>query len=167
MASLIPGYEYDIFISYRQKDNKHDGWVTEFVNNLKGELESTFKEEINVYFDINQHDGLLDTHDVDASLKEKLKCLIFIPVISRIYCDPKSFAWEHEFKAFVDLASHDQFGLKVKLPNGNVTARVLPVQIHDLNTEDKVLVEQTLGGYLRPVEFIYKEPGVNIKIKSW
>jgi hypothetical protein len=22
MASLIPGYEYDIFISYRQKDNK-------------------------------------------------------------------------------------------------------------------------------------------------
>ena len=24
MASLIPGYEYDIFISYRQKDNKGD-----------------------------------------------------------------------------------------------------------------------------------------------
>jgi hypothetical protein len=22
MASLIPGYEYDIFISYRQKDNR-------------------------------------------------------------------------------------------------------------------------------------------------
>ena len=43
MASLIPGYEYDIFISYRQKDNKHDGWVTEFVNNLKGELESILK----------------------------------------------------------------------------------------------------------------------------
>lgn len=29
MPSLIPGYEYDIFISYRQKDNKYDGWVTE------------------------------------------------------------------------------------------------------------------------------------------
>jgi hypothetical protein len=41
MASLLPGFEYDIFISYRQKDNKHDGWVTEFVDNLKGELEST------------------------------------------------------------------------------------------------------------------------------
>jgi hypothetical protein len=81
MASLFPGYEYDIFISYRQKDNKHDGWVTEFVNNLKGELESTFKEEISVYFDINPHDGLLETHDVDASLKDKLKCLIFIPII--------------------------------------------------------------------------------------
>jgi hypothetical protein len=129
MASLISGYEYDIFISYRQKDNKNDGWVTEFVDNLKGELESTFKEEINVYFDINPHDGLLETHDVDASLKDKLKCLVFIPIISRTYCDPKSFAWEHEFKAFVEQASLDKFGLKVKLPNGNVANRVLPVSV--------------------------------------
>lgn len=44
MASIIPGYEYDIFISYRQKDNKHD--------------------------------GLLETHDISASLKEKLRCLV-------------------------------------------------------------------------------------------
>ena len=43
MASIVPGYEYDIFISYRQKDNKYDGWVTEFVDNLKHELEATFK----------------------------------------------------------------------------------------------------------------------------
>ena len=38
MASLIPGYEYDIFISYRQKDNKGDKWVSEFVEALKTEL---------------------------------------------------------------------------------------------------------------------------------
>jgi len=31
MPSFIPGYEYDIFVSYRQKDNKYDGWVTWFV----------------------------------------------------------------------------------------------------------------------------------------
>jgi len=31
MSSLIPGFEYDIFISYRQKDNKYDGWVSEIV----------------------------------------------------------------------------------------------------------------------------------------
>ena len=64
--------------------------MSEFVDALKTELESTFKEEISVYFDINPHDGLLETHDVDASLKEKLKCLIFIPIISQTYCDPKS-----------------------------------------------------------------------------
>jgi hypothetical protein len=97
MSSIIEGYNYDIFISYRQKDNKGDRWVSEFVDALKVELESTFKEEISVYFDINPNDGLLETHDVNESLKEKLKCLVFIPIISRTYCDPKSFAWEHEF----------------------------------------------------------------------
>ena len=161
MPSLIPGYEYDIFISYRQKDNKYDGWVTEFVENLQKELEATFKEEINVYFDINPHDGLLETYDVDESLKDKLKCLIFIPIISRTYIDPKSFAWEHEFKAFIKQASNDQYGLKVKLPNGNVSSRVLPVQIHDLKADDKALIEKELRGFLRSIEFVYTEPGVN------
>ncbi len=161
MSSVIEGYNYDIFISYRQKDNKHDGWVTEFVENLKGELESTFKEEISVYFDINPHDGLLETHDVDASLKDKLKCLIFVPIISRTYCDPKSFAWEHEFKEFVEQASQDQFGLKVKLPNGNVASRVLPIRIHELDAEDIKSCESILGSVLRSVDFIYKSAGVN------
>jgi tetratricopeptide (TPR) repeat protein len=166
MASLIPGFEYDIFISYRQKDNRHDGWVTEFVDNLKGELESTFKEEIRVYFDINPHDGLLETHDVDASLKRKLKCLVFIPVISRTYCDTNSFAWQHEFKAFVDEATNDQFGLKVDLPNGNVVNRVLPVRIHELDTDDNRLCESVLGGVLRGVEFVYKSAGVNRPLRA-
>src|SRR5512133_2522408 len=147
MSSIIEGYNYDIFISYRQKDNKGDRWVSEFVEALKTELESTFKEEISVYFDINPHDGLLETHDVDATIKEKLKCLIFIPIISRTYCDPKSFAWEHEFKAFVEMASRDQFGLRVKLPNGNVASRILSVLIHDLETEDKKALETELGGH--------------------
>lgn len=161
MPRILEGYNYDIFISYRQKDNKHDGWVTEFVDNLKGELEPTFKEEISVYFDINPHGGLLETHDVDESLKEKLKCLIFIPIISRTYCDPKAFAWEHEFKAFVKQASKDEFGLKVRLPNGNVASRVLPVIIHDLDVADIKECETVLSGVMRGIEFIYKEPGVN------
>ena len=161
MSSIIEGYNYDIFISYRQKDNKGDRWVSEFVEALKTELESTFKEEISVYFDINPHDGLLETHDVDASLKDKLKCLVFIPIISRTYCDPRSFAWEHEFKEFVEQASTDQFGIKVKLPNGNVASRVLPVRIYDLDSTDIKLCESVLGGVLRGVDFIYKEPGVN------
>jgi len=166
MSSHIPGYTYDIFISYRQKDNKGDKWVSEFVETLKTELESTFKEEISVYFDINPHDGLLETHDVDASLKEKLKCLIFVPIISRTYCDPNSFAWEHEFKVFIEQASHDKFGIKVKLSNGNVASRVLPVLIYDLDTTDIKLCESMLESALRGVEFIYKEPGVNRPLRS-
>jgi hypothetical protein len=31
MANLIPDYEYDIFTSYRQKDNKDNRWVSDFV----------------------------------------------------------------------------------------------------------------------------------------
>jgi hypothetical protein len=166
MSSIIEGYNYDIFISYRQKDNKGDKWVSEFVEALKTELESTFKEEVSVYFDINPHNGLLETHDVDASVKDKLKCLIFIPIISRTYCDPKSFAWEHEFKAFVEQASQDQIGLKVKLPNGNVANRVLPVRIHDLDIADIKECESITGGFIRGVEFIYKAPGVNRPLRS-
>jgi len=83
MSGILQGYEYDIFISYRQKDNKYDGWVTEFVNNLRKELEATFKEEISIYFDENPQDGILETYDVDKSLEGKLRCLIFIPIISQ------------------------------------------------------------------------------------
>lgn len=166
MVSLIQGYTYDIFISYRQKDNKYDGWVTEFVDNLKRELESMFKDEVSVYFDINPHDGLLETHDVDASLKDKLRCLICIPIISRTYCDPKAFAWEHEFKVFIEQASHDKYGLKIKLPNGNVANRVLPVRIHDLDPADIKLFESVVGGMIRSIDFVYKETGVNRQLRA-
>jgi hypothetical protein len=138
MSSMIEGYNYDIFISYRQKDNKHDGWVTEFVNQLKGELEATFKEDISIFFDENPSDGLLETHSVDKSLEGKLKCLIFIPIISQTYCDSNSYAWEHEFCAFNKLAKEDKFGRDITLSSGNVASRVLPVKIHDLESEDNL-----------------------------
>ncbi len=161
MSSIIEGYNYDIFISYRQKDNKYDGWVTEFVDNLKGELEATFKEDISIYFDENPSDGLLETHSVDKSLEGKLKCLIFIPIISQTYCDPKSFAWQHECCAFNKLAREDKYGRDIRLTSGNVASRILPVKIHELDPEDKTLLENELGGVLRGIEFIYKEAGVN------
>ena len=166
MPSLIPGFEYDIFISYRQNDNKYDGWVTEFVSNLNKELEATVKDKITVYFDSNPHDGLLETHSVSHSLEEKLKCLIFIPILSKTYCDQKSFAWNNEFLAFVEKAKHDQFGLNIKLYSGNVSSRVLPVRIHDLDPEDVKLAESVIG-FIRSVDFIYHSPGVNRSLRPW
>jgi hypothetical protein len=157
MAAIIQGYEYDIFISYRQNDNKRDNWVTKFVEALRDELDATLKEQVTIYFDENPHDGLHEHHEVDDSLKEKLKCLILIPVVSQTFCDPKSFAWEHEFKVFVEQASNDQFGLKTKLSGGNVANRVLPIRIHDLDKKDVELFEAEIGGAIRPIDFIYKE----------
>ena len=65
----------------------------------------------------------------------------------------------------MELASQDQFGLKVKLPNGNVASRVLPIRIHELDAEDIKLCESVLGGVLRGIEFIYKESGFNRPLK--
>ena len=166
MPSLLPGFEYDIFISYRQNDNKYDGWVTEFVNNLNKELEATLKDKVTVYFDSNPHDGLLETHSVSHSLEEKLKCLIFIPILSKTYCDVKSFAWNDEFVAFVDKAKQDPFGINIKLNSGNVSSRVLPVRIHDLDAEDVSLAESVIG-FIRSVDFIYHSPGVNRSLRPW
>jgi len=166
MSSIIPGFEYDIFISYRQKDNKYDGWVTEFVDYLNRELEATFKEEISVYFDINPRDGILDTYDVSATLREKLKCLVFIPIISQTYCDPLSFAWQNEFCAFNRLSKEDKFGRDIKSVRGNVASRILPVRIHDLEPEDNALLENETGGFFRSVEFIYRSAGVNRPLRA-
>ncbi len=161
MASLIPGYEYDIFISYRQKDNKYDGWVSEFVSNLKKELEATVKEDISIFFDLNPFDGILSSHDIDKSLQAKLKCLIIIPILSHTYCDITSYAWQYEFCAFNKLTKIDKYGTTIKLQNGNVTSRILPVKIHHLDNSDLQLIQIETGSVPRSIDFIYEEPGVN------
>ena len=161
MASLFPDLENDIFISYRQNDNKYDGWVAEFVFNLNKELEATIKEKITVYFDGNAHDGLLETHNVDKSLSNKLRSLIFIPVLSQTYCDTGSYAWQHEFLAFNKMALEDRFGRDIILRNGNVISRILPIRIHDLDIKDLNMVQEAVGGPLRSIDFFFRETGVN------
>lgn len=165
MSSLIQGYEYDIFISYRHNDNR-SGWVTDFVNALQEELAATIKEPLSIYFDKNPHDGLLETHNVDKSLQGKLKCLIFIPIISQTYCDQKSFAWQHEFVAFNKLSKEEELGRDIKVGSGNVASRILPIKIHDLDVADKATIENEIGGVLRAIEFIFKTPGVNRPLRS-
>ncbi|MBL7849585.1 MAG: hypothetical protein JNN04_01695 [Cyclobacteriaceae bacterium] len=160
MPSLLPGYEYDIFISYRQNDNR-SGWVRQFVEDLREELGATLKDPVNIYFDENPHDGLQDTHLVDESLKGKLKCLIFIPVLSRTYCDPKGFAWNHEFTPFCRMAKEDALGMVVRLPNGNAASRMLPVVIHDLPPADRQKFEAQSGSVLRGVDFVFRSAGIN------
>ena len=165
MPSILPNYEHDIFISYRHKDNR-SGWITHFVAALQEELDSTFKENISIYIDENLHDGLLETHDVDKSLKGKLKSIIFIPIVSHTYCDPKSFAWQYEFCAFNQMAIKGPIGRDILLDNGNVASRILPITIHDLDSEDIALIETELQTKFRYIEFTFRSPGVNRALRK-
>src|SRR5277367_2968724 len=130
MASIFSGFEYDIFISYRHNDNQYDGWVTEFVQKLKQELDATLKDKLSIFFDENPREGLSELHQVGSSISAKIKSLIFVPIISQTYCDTQAFAWEHEFKVFKSEAESDHFGREIKLGNGNFASRILPVKIH-------------------------------------
>lgn len=166
MASILSGYEYDIFVSYRHNDNKYDGWVSEFVEKLKQELDATLKDKLTVYFDKNPQEGLLDTHQVHESLQEKIKSLIFIPIVSQTYCDVNSFAWKNEFLTFLNEADRDSIGKTVRTPSGNVISRVLPIRIHEIDPDDVRLLERELGGIMRSIDFIYQDSGVNRPLRS-
>jgi len=161
MSALIVGFEYDIFISYRQNDNKYDGWVTEFVEKLQQELDATVKDKLTVFFDENPKEGLLETHQVDSSISSKIKSLLFIPIISQTYCDTSSFAWTQEFIKFKEEADKDELGRNIRLQNGNYASRIIPVKIHEIESEDTLLLENELSGNLRSVDFIYSDSGVN------
>ena len=165
MASILPGFEYDIFVSYRHNDNKYDGWVTEFVEKLTQELNATLKDKLTIFFDKNPKEGLQETHHVDQSINTKIKSLIFIPIISQTYCDTSSFAWVQEFKVFKEESERDTIGRTIKLPNGNFGSRILPVKIHDIDTEDVKLLENELAGALRSIDFIYRDAGVNRSLR--
>ena len=161
MPSILKDYEYDIFVSYRQNDNKYDNWVSEFVEKLKQELNATIKDKLTIYFDANPVDGLKETHIVGDSLSSKIKSIIFIPIVSQTYCDTNSFAWQHEFQAFNRESEKDKLGRRVPLSNGNFASRILPVRIHDIDKEDVKLLEAELSGIMRSIDFIYREAGVN------
>ncbi len=130
------------------------------------ELEVTIKKKISVYFDENPYDGILDVHEVKESLSSKLKCLIFIPIISQTYCDTTSYAWNNEFLIFKQLAHADQFGLKIKLRNGNVASRIIPVRIHEIDPQDSSLLMNEMGGPLRSIDFVFTTPGVNRPLRA-
>lgn len=159
MPSIVRGYEYDIFISYRHNDNAYDGWVSEFVEKLRRELVATVKDKLTIYFDENPGDGLHESHQVDQSLSSKINSLIFIPIVSQTYCDTTSFAWNSEFLAFSRAASQDKLGREIRLLSGNVSSRILPIRIHELERDDVQLFEKVLAGTLRSIDFIYQAQG--------
>jgi len=160
-SSILPDYDYDIHISYRYNDNKYDGWVSEFVEKLNQELGATLKDKLTVFYDKTPEENREGTQGESGSASPKIKSLIFIPIISQTYCDVDSGVWKNEFRIFQDEIVRDTIGSYVKLPNGNTVSRVIPVKIHEIDTEDTRLLEKELSGVMRSIDFIYREEGVN------
>jgi hypothetical protein len=150
----LADYDYDIHISYRHNDNKYDGWVSEFVEKLNQELGATLKDKLTIYYDKNPEEK-------GSQQEQKIKSLIFIPVISQTYCDINSPVWKNEFTIFQNEILRDNIGSSIKLSNGNTASRIIPIKIHDIDTEDVRLLESELSGALRSIDFIYREEGVN------
>ncbi len=160
-SSILPDYDYDIHISYRFNDNKYDGWVSEFVEKLNQELSATLKDRLSIFFDKNPEDKREEFQQEDGSLTQKIRSLIFIPIISQTYCDTNSPVWKNEFRTFQQEIKNDSIGSNLKLPNGNIVSRVIPAKIHDIDTEDVRLLESELAGSMRSIDFIFKDEGVN------
>ena len=65
------------------------------------------------------------------------------------------------------MAQEDGLGRDIKLLNGNVASRILPIRIHDLDTEDVKMMEDEMKAVLRTIDFIYKSPGVNRPLRAY
>ena len=160
-SSILPDYDYDIHISYRYNDNKYDGWVSELVDKLNQELSATLKDKLSIFFDKSPEDKREEFQQEDGTFTPKIKSLLFIPVISQTYCDNNSPVWKNEFRIFQDEIKNDHIGGTIKLSNGNMVSRVMPIKIHDIDSDDIKLLESELSGGLRSIDFIYREQGVN------
>jgi len=160
LSSILPGYDCDIFISYRFNDNKYDGWVTEFVDKLSQELSATLKDKLSIYFDKNAEEDRKPFYEENSLITRHIKSLIFIPIVSQTYCDQTSLVWNEEFKGFQSGAKKDPFGPAIQLGSGKAS-RTIPVKIHEIEAEDIKLLENELSGGMRSVDFIYREEGVN------
>ena len=166
MAALLTDYEYDIFISYRHNDG---AWMAEFITRLQEELKTIIKQPLRIYYDKDSRDGLGDTHQVEASLDHRvLSSVILLPLVSTTYCDTERYSWQKEFLPFLQQAKTDRLGLNLPLAGGGVSSRILPLRLHNLEPTDTQLLEQTLGGQLRSIDFVYpsQEVGVNRSLRA-
>lgn len=129
--ALIPGYEYDIFISYVHADNEpethsEDGWIDQFYKYLDTKLNKHSKD-IKIWWDSKN----LDRGEVfDNSIAQAIeKSAIMICLYSRLY--PQSNYCLKELDHFVKKAERETVGLTV----GN-RSRIIPVFLYNIPHTD-------------------------------
>lgn len=129
--ALIPGYEYDIFISYVHADNEsetfeEDGWIDQFYKYLDTKL-NKHSRDIKIWWDSKN----LDRSEVfDNSIADAIdKSAIMICLYSRLY--PQSEYCKKELEHFYEKVTKEKIGLTV----GN-RSRIIPVFMSNIPYTD-------------------------------
>ncbi|MEM7185792.1 MAG: toll/interleukin-1 receptor domain-containing protein, partial [Bacteroidota bacterium] len=110
---LVPGYKYDIFISYVHADNESevgdgDGWVDQFYKYLDTKLNKHSKQ-INIWWDSKKLDG---SQVFDTTIEEAIKdSAIILCLNSRLYS--QSEYCKKELAYFHEKASAEEVGLLI------------------------------------------------------
>ncbi|MFQ5605256.1 MAG: hypothetical protein ACE5HS_18480 [bacterium] len=113
--AYIPGFEFDLFISYAHVDNLADddgarGWVEQFCNHLNIKLTKRFGREglVNIWWD-----SALDGSQLfDKTIQDKIKgAALFLSLHSVGYRE--SDYCQNELKWFFQKANQESFRLKI------------------------------------------------------
>ena len=125
--ALIPGYDYDIFISYVHADNESetynkDGWIDQFYKYLDTKLNKHSKD-IKIWWDSKN----LDRSEVfDNSIAEAIdRSAIMLCLYSRLY--PQSDYCLKELDHFLKKIEKERVGLTV----GN-RSRIIPIFLSNI-----------------------------------
>lgn len=131
--ALIPGYEYDIFISYAHLDNatfpgQSDGWIEQFYENLNLMLAKRFgrMDVVKIWWDSKKLDGSVLFDDSIAAGIEKsaiMICLNSSSYAASEYC-------AKELSLFHNKIQQDSIGPKV-----GHRSRIVHVLLNNINFE--------------------------------
>jgi hypothetical protein len=135
---FVPGFDYDVFVSYRHLDNEPEKWVERLYTVLMPEVSRILGEPVNFWMDPKLRDGDV----LDAILKQRVRgSAVFLSVLSEGYV--KSTYCKQELQWFVDAAAQT-VGLQ---PQGR--SRIVVAEMYPPDEMPEVLTK------LNPVRAIF------------
>jgi hypothetical protein len=163
--AYVPGFDWDIFISYPREANERDAhdleWVDGFCRLLESEIKQrlTSQDDPQIYFDLRNF-GVADRLE-DNLLDAARKSWLFVPIVSPRYVAPGKFTLL-ELEAFCEPGD---------FKNRIVTIDLLPVSIdqgrpsplHDLKRNNfysmagKAPIKLTPQEYARQLQIVAEE----------
>ena len=117
---IVPGFQYDLFVSYAHRNNQPFNWVSDFISDLKGLMEGQSRD-FKIWFDPQLRTG----DDYDLAIPQAVAAsAAFLSILSPAYDDcPYCKREVDEFRKL----QHPAFGMKV-----GTLSRLQAVVLEDL-----------------------------------